>query len=64
MQTLVYYLLGGLIVNLFHDWLTDTTEQEEIRLSFGQKIVVGLLWPLYICVFMFNVLKSFFNDRS
>lgn len=64
MQTLLQYLLGGLIVNLFHDWLTDATEQEEIRLSFGQKAVVCLRWPLYICVFVFNVIKSFFNDRS
>lgn len=58
------YLIIGVLFNLFLDLATDTIvkhgidDEENIRLPMGQKILVGIVWPIALIVLISKFFKS------
>jgi hypothetical protein len=61
LQYISTYFILGVITNLLYDLMISYMgpDSEGLRLSFAEKCVFGLLWPLSLILFIINFIKSF-----
>ena len=59
-----YYLLGGVVFNFFYDMVVTKTEDENLRFNMMERISVGLVWPIFTMLFIYNFLKVIFGDND
>lgn len=59
------YLIVGVLFNLFLDLSTDTIvkhgidKEENVRLPMGQKILVGIVWPIALIILISKFFKKY-----
>jgi len=63
MQYIIYYLLGGVILNLIYDLIVDVLSKPSLRFTMKERIAVGLVWPLYVLMFMRNLFIQLFKNN-
>ena len=61
MQYIIYYLIGGLLLNLIYDLIVDELANQDLRFTTKERIIVGLVWPIYLISFIKNV---FFKNNK
>ena len=62
-NSILIYLLCGLFFCFLYDKLVDNLpEQEENRLTWGERLAVMILWPITLVVFVYHFLYAFFKD--
>lgn len=58
LNMIITYLFIGVLFNFLFDKLIDTYNLQENRLTLGQKITSGLLWPIAIIVFIYGFFQK------
>lgn len=64
MQYFLYYLLGGVLFNFIYDLLIDKLGNQALRFTMKERIAVGLVWPLYILMFLRNFFIHLFKNNQ
>lgn len=64
MQYIIYYLLGGILFNLLYDLLVDKLNNQALRFTIGERIAVGLFWPIYLILFLRNFFIQLFKNNQ
>lgn len=64
MQYIIYYLLGGVLFNFIYDLLIDKLDNQSLRFTIGERIAVGLVWPIYVIAFLRNFFIHFFKNNQ
>lgn len=62
MSNFLLYLLCGVIFNAAWDLLADVIKKDGIRLTWGQRAVALILWPVYFILFLYHFIKTINND--
>ena len=64
MQYIIYYLLGGVIFNLIYDLIVDELANRHLRFTIKERIEVGLVWPIYLILFLRNFFIQLFKNNK
>ena len=62
MSNFLLYLLCGVIFNAAWDLLADVIKKDGIRLTWGQRAVALILWPVSLILFLYHFIKTINND--
>lgn len=59
---LTYYLLVGVVFNFLYDLMVDYLQRNghegNIRFNMVERVIVCLLWPIYLLLFIRNLYKE------
>lgn len=57
-RVMIWYAIGGLLMNWFHDMTVDKLETEELRFDWKERVLVFVFWPFYLLVMIVNFLRN------
>lgn len=64
MDYIIYYCIVGVAFNFGYDLTVDKMQREDLRFTIGERIIVGLFWPLYVIAFTINFFKELFKNKK
>jgi len=62
-MSLLTYLMIGVITIALYDFTADKLDTD-VRFNNKERIVVALIWPLALIMFVWTIIKIFFNGPN
>ena len=62
-MSLLTYLMIGVITIALYDFVADKLDTD-VRFNNKERIVVALIWPLALIMFVWTIIKIFFNGPN
>jgi len=64
MNDFMYYILFGVVFNAIYDLSISYIKKEDLRFNILQRILFGLIWPLYLALLIYNLIKTIIHGTD